>query len=329
MPAELQWLTRSQIDASAWDACVAASLQPIVYGYSWYLDSVLPDSGWKWEGLVLSDDAGHYRAIMPVPLRRKCVLGIDYDWVVHQPLFCQMLGVFSYDTSVDIDLFLCTLYQRYRYCSTLSINRQPVGGSPLASFLIKRLGTHVLDLSIGYQALFRNYTKDRKLNLRRAKAAQWVVIDSFDPTPLVTLFRANHAVGIPGGVAEWAYDTFISLVQELHRRQLITLRYATYSGRIEAGALFVREGNRVIYLFNAASEAGRRGNARTLLIDQVLQDYAGKPMVFDFESPEKPSIVSFYRSFGAVEEPFEMICWSRLSQLERGLLQVRNKLWAR
>ncbi|GAB3776144.1 hypothetical protein GCM10028818_21260 [Spirosoma horti] len=186
--------------------------------------------------------------------------------------------------------------------------------------------TQVLNLSSGYDALYQLYSHDRKLNLKRALAANWTIMESTDPEPLITLFRENHATGIDRGVADWAYAILRNLLAELSTRKLMTLRYACQNGRIDAGALFVCEGNRVIYLFNAASEIGRRGNARTLLIDQLIQEKAGMEVVLDFESPEKSTIRDFYRSFGAVEEPFYALRWNRLSLVENMLRVSRRPL---
>jgi hypothetical protein len=124
-------------------------------------------------------------------------------------------------------------------------------------------------------------------------------------------------------VGEWAYASLNRLIQALQQRGLATLRYALRNGQIEAGALFVQEENRIIYLFNAASEMGRRGNARTLLIDQIIRANAETPVLFDFESPQEKSIVNFYRSFGATEAVFCEVRWSRLTVVEqvvKGLL---------
>ncbi|GAB3022680.1 GNAT family N-acetyltransferase [Spirosoma pulveris] len=118
-------------------------------------------------------------------------------------------------------------------------------------------------------------------------------------------------------MADWAYFIFRRLAQSLYSRGLFRLRYAVCDGKIEAGALFICDSKRIIYLFNAASATGRRANARTILIDQLIQEKAGQSLTFDFESPEKPSIREFYRSFGAIEEPFWAMRWSRLSKLER------------
>jgi hypothetical protein len=316
-------IPRHQINTDAWDACVASSRQRILYGYAWYLDAVLPAPDWKWMGLVSLDDTGAYKAVMPIPLRRKRVLGVHYGWVVHQPLFCQILGVFSPDDTVDPSPFLRVMQQRFRYGSTFSTG--PFPDETLKFDELKSTATQTLDLSVGYPALYRHYSRDCKQNLKRALLANWTVVGAADAEPLLALFRENHAHTIEGGVADGAYTIFRNLVATLQERNLYMLRYACLDGRIEAGVLFVCEGNRLIYLFNAASETGRRGNARTLLIDQIIQEKAGKELVFDFESPEKLSIRAFYKSFGAIEEPFWTVRWNRLGRVEN-LLRIGWRL---
>ncbi|GAB4027174.1 GNAT family N-acetyltransferase [Spirosoma gilvum] len=322
-------LPRSELDVVAWNACVAASPQRIIYGYSWYLDIVLPSPDWSWMGIVLADDTGQYQAVLPVPLRRKWIAGVPYKWVVHQPFFCQFLDVFSRDDSLDTSPFYQLLTTSFSYGSNFS-SRQPIYRTD--DFVsVQSCSTHTLSLGTDYSCIYQNYSRDRKLNLRRAIAADWTVVKSSDPEPLLALFRQNHARNIDGGVPEWAYRVFQNLANELIQRRLGCLYYAITQGQIEAGAFFTEEGNRIIYLFNAASDIGRKRNGRTLLIDRFVREKAGywtegTPMVLDFESPTKPSIRSFYQSFGAVEEPFQAMCWSRLNWLERVMLSVRKHL---
>jgi hypothetical protein len=323
LPA-LQFIPRAQLDLRLWDACIAASVEPVLYAYCWYLDAVLPAPMWKWVGIVLLDETGRYRAVMPVPLRRKTVVGIPYAWVVHQPFFCQFLGVFSRNSLVDSGPFFQQVLEQFRYGSQLCVWQKPDECLPFD--VVYSSSTHTLNLSVGYPTIYQGYTGDRKANLRRATRANWTIVESADIEPLVALFRNNHAQTIDGGVADWAYAIFRNLTGELAERGLITLRYALHNGQIEAGALFVQQENRIIYLFNAASESGRRGNARTLLIDRLLQEKAGQQLVLDFESPAKQSIRGFYQSFGAVETPFWTIRWNRLSLVEKTLVKVRNWL---
>ena len=314
---------RHRIDSAAWDACVAASAQRVVYGFSWYLDAVLPGPDWTWVGVVQVGRNGNYAAVMPVPLRRKW--GV---WRVHQPFFCQLLGLFSRDPVLDAAPFYRLVYQRFRYGSVWQLGQWP---SPNVPFVVRQRHTHVLDLSAAYPAIEARYTPDRRRNLRRARDVGWQIDDATDIEPLIALFRKNHADTIDGGVSSGAYAILRNLDAALLQRGLATVYYALLNGQMEAGALFVRDGNRIIYLFNAATETGRRGNARTLLIDRHICENAGQssltgPVLFDFESPEKPSIQAFYASFGATAQPFWSVRWNRLSMPERGVVWLLNQL---
>ncbi|WP_332368599.1 hypothetical protein [Spirosoma telluris] len=192
----LEIVPRHHIDPDAWNACVATSSQQILYAYSWYLDAVLPAPDWKWVGVVMPDKEGGYRAVMPVPLRRKHISGLTYVWRVHQPFFCQILGVFTSDLTIDSSIFYQLIYRQFRYGSVL---RFPYPGL-IAEFDSCRLcTTQVLHLSMGYAPIYQYYTPECRRNLRRALAANWTVIDSVDLVPLIRLFRDNHAGRIEGG----------------------------------------------------------------------------------------------------------------------------------
>lgn len=272
-------------------------------------------------GVVEIDTNGGYTAVMPVPMRRKW--GV---WRVHQPFFCQILGVFSRDYTLDTRPFYQLVYERFCYGSVWQVGQYPPVDVPFG--LVRPLSTHVLDLSDTYPAIYARYTPDRRRNLRRAQTAGWSVQEATDIGPLIALFHKHHADTIDGGVGDWAYDILRNLYAELQKRDMATLFYAERNSQTEAGALFAQDGNRVLYLFNAATASGRRGNARTLLIDRHIQQKAGQrlltgPVLFDFESPEKPSVRAFYASFGATAQSFWSIRWNRLTwpeQLLRWLL---------
>ncbi len=317
----------------------------LVYGHTWYLDAVtnLPD--WKWEGLVAVTDhpedasraAGRYRAVLPIPLRRRWG-----RWVVYQPLFCQFLVLFAEEPTDPVP-FLQAVYARYRHASKWHL----LLDGPLADLPPQvhqqRLYTHVLTLSNGPSSgtdspenKRMHYTADRRMNLRRAardraKVADWQRVESTDVEPLLALFRDNHAGEI--GVGPWAYTLCRGLFKAIQQRGLGTLLYARAGGRLVAGALFVEQHGRIIYLFNAANAEGRRLNARSVLIDELIQTkrsepIAGpltRPILLDFESPAKPGVVSFYASFGAIPQPYVVYSWSRLTWLERLAKQVLNR----
>ncbi|WP_247231765.1 GNAT family N-acetyltransferase [Telluribacter sp. SYSU D00476] len=297
-------LCRSQIDAQRWDQLIQQSQQRVVYGYSWYLDVVSPG----WSALVWPS-AEEYQVVMPLPIRKKWGLP-----VIQQPFFCQYLGLFSaIPLTKDIaDAFLRVLDRHFRYISSYTFHPD---NTPLLADLLptypsiqyQRLHTHWLPLNQPYAGIEGRYSQDRKKNLKRASKAGWTIREQEDIVPLIDMFRTYHAQGIQGGVSEKAYELLKALYRELRKRGLVQVLYAGLGSEPHAGVMLVEEGKRVIYLFNAADQTGRKQNARTYLLDQYLRSHSNLDSVFDFESPEVPSIVDYYRSFGAEKKAFYSI----------------------
>ena len=306
-------LKRHQIDDRAWNALIDEARNPVVYAYTWYLDCVSP----HWQALVLIDSGelivdsapavGHqslpsfgYRIVMPLPVRRKW--GVR---VVQLPLFCQYLGVFSKDELTEYQLarFLGSLDRHFPYVSVYDFH-------PAHTNLLRKLlpsyqhfepqdkATHWLNLEKPYAELARGFSADRRKNLKKSRKYAWEWVESEDIEPLIQLFRDNHASQIQN-VQESAYDLLKNLARTLLQKQTAIIYYALQHGKIHGGTMIVEKNRMGIYIFNAADSAGRRGNARTFLLDQYFQAAAGQLKTFDFESPEVESITRFYESFGA------------------------------
>ncbi len=306
---EIRHLRHATINRRAYDACIEAAPNGVIYGLSWWLDGVAPG----WEALVLDE----YRAVLPLPVKRR--YGIR---LVEQPLFCQFLGIFSVDvlTEGETVAFIDALQKAVRLVARLCLlnDMRPAPGE------WRTRHTHLLDLRLSYQTLHSNYKPDRLLNLKRAEKEEWAIRPSHDIRPLVAWFRRFHAQNIRGGVAPGSNSTLENLFAEAEKRGVSTLWYAVKNGEAEAGAWFVRWRGRAIYLFNAATPTGRRGNARTFLLDQFIKCHAGQALLFDFESPDVPGIVQFYESFGAKPQTYSELRYNRLPGLVNTLWRAKQ-----
>jgi hypothetical protein len=152
------------------------------------------------------------------------------------------------------------------------------------------------------------------------------VVESTDIQPLIALFKSDAASRITGGAAPESYQLLEDLFGRLREKGLATLYYTrTGAGEYDAGCLFVRYAHKIIYLFNAASVAGRRRNGRSLMIDQVIRQYAGQPYIFDFESPAAvAAIIRVYRGFNSQPVPYYTIRYNRLPAPIRWVKQARQ-----
>jgi len=294
-------VSRSQIPDFRWNDHIRRSKQCVIYAYSFYLDIV--SSGWK---ALVWPSAQDYMIVMPLPVRRKAG-----KTIVFQPHFCQYLGLFSVNelTAFQLEAFLRSLSVHFPYISAYSFNPENSGMMKVCSsgfneFEFREQKTYWLRLDQDYEKIYGKYSKDRKLNVKRSKQNHWILQQSEDIRPLVHLFRENHASQIPGGVNPDAYRKLKLLSEQLHLFEKAEIWYAVKNDRIHAGILLVKNSGRVIYLFNAADKTGRKGNARTFILNYYFSAHAGKPLIFDFESPDVSSIASFYESFGGEKKAY-------------------------
>ncbi|MGG7663438.1 GNAT family N-acetyltransferase [Dyadobacter sp. BHUBP1] len=314
-------LSREQIDAPIWDDHIQHSRQCVVYALSWYLDIVCE----QWEALVWPS-ANDFSVIMPLPVRRRFGRRILY-----QPLFCQYLGIFSkHDlTTALCEAFLEALEGRFPYISSYAFNPENFAVIEsllwLNGFEMEVLQTHWLQLDQSYAELYTGYSKDRRANVKRGRRMEWETVESDDFEPLFALFAANHAPGI-GKIKADAYQTLKKVGVELIKNASGRLTYARSGTRVHAGVVLAHYRGRTVYLFNAADHAGRKGNARALMLDAYFRDNAGTELVFDFESPAKESIAGYYAGFGAIEMPFYCIKRNALPFPLRQIQELRKWL---
>lgn len=294
-------LSRAQIDAQTWDNHIHYSRQCVVYALSWYLDIVCE----QWEAIVWPS-AADFSIAMPLPVRWKFAKRILY-----QPLFCQYLGIFSKHEleAEQCEAFLQAVKTCFPYISNYTFNPenfQLMNTLCLKSFEWEVFQTHWLNLRRPYADLYASYSGDRRTNLKRSRCMDWKIEESNDPEPLIALFAENHAAGI-GRIKSDAYQTLKRLRAVCNRDAGCRLMYARTGARASAGIMLAHYRGRVIYLFNAADHAGRKGNARAIMLDGYFRDNAGAELVFDFESPWKESVAAYYVGFGAVATPFYCI----------------------
>lgn len=313
----IRYLDRFALDAVRWDACVEASEQRLVYAFSWYLDALATGpKAPRWGGIV-AEQEGYYVAVMPVVYRKK--YGIRY---CYQPDYCQQLGVFSQSgiaLRTVLPAFLDQLNRYFKWVVSYRFNEKNEQELffPDGFRVIKRTN-HVLPLDKPYGDLYRAYAKDRKTNLNRARHTGWVVEESPDVRPLIQLHRQHNEEKAVGGIKLdlTIYDRFARVVDEMQQRGLarVWLARKGSEGAPEAGGVFVLDRDRIIYLFNGASVAGRKQQARLWMINRLIEEFAGGPLEFDFESPAvgAESVKAYYRSFGAECRLYTEISYNRL-----------------
>lgn len=285
----INYLTNGQIDRSLWDDCVAHAVNGNVYAFSWYLDVVHPG----WEALVEVKD-GNYVTVMSVTKKRK--------YLIHylcQPFFVQQLGVFSRQpiTEETTMAFLKSIPRKYRLVEIRLNENNPL---PKEAKGVEWHRNHLLDLNKDYDLLSNEYHENTKRNLKKSLNYGLELVRDVDIQEIIGLFRENRGASISHwGDAEYARLSHLTAVALASGNAFVYGVKSLNNNEIICGALFMRSHHRITFLFSGNNAFGKESQAMTFLMDNVIREYAGQPLVLDFEGSDDENLARYYHGFGA------------------------------
>ena len=306
LPAVLHLLPFRALDLARWAACVAASPGAPPCVQAWWLAATAR----RWAAVVELGPAGEYRSLLPLPTKWR-----PWGRVAYQPLFTQQLGLVLTAESQQRDL-AAYLAVAARHCHQF-YQQLPPQAAPLPLALppgcqaTERL-TYYLGLDPGAEALRAGYAPDYRRRLRRnaGLATPLQVQPGAKLDEVIALFLTYRDAGHTG-LHPRHYAPLHRLVAAAGG--LAELRQVRHPATDEllAGALFVRHTGGLIYLFAAASAAGRAAGAPLLLLDDAIARHAGQPgQVLDFEGGSLPAIGRFFANFGARPVPYPALTFT-------------------
>lgn len=286
----IQYLKHRQIDKSRWDECIANASNGLVYAYSWYLDVVHPG----WEALVeIKDDK--YLNIMPLTCNRKYL--INY---LFQPFFTQQLGVFSW-SKVSPETTMAFIHAIPRKFRLIEIRLNEGNLFPKEEKRVDYHRNHLLDLNKDYDLLLSNYHDNTKRNLKKSLNNNLCLVKSVPIENIIALFRADRGAS----VSHWG-DNAYSHLTRLSDTAVNTNHAFLYgvetldTHAMVCGALFMKNQDRITFLFSGNSTVGKERQAMTFLIDQVVREFSNQPLTLDFEGSDDENLARFYQGFGSV-----------------------------
>jgi len=299
----IAFISHQQIDKQKWDSCIAGSPYGLIYAYSWFLDLICPG----WNGLVEDD----YQVVLPLTWGRK--FGISY---LYQPFFSQQLGVFSkaLPDRDKINAFLAAIPETYRLIDICLNSSNDVTPGQFQVFSSK---THELELTGGYEELFRSYSDNTERNIKKAADHNVSVIRENRLDDLIAMFRSNQGRFYPK-IKSYHYSRLKSIMLEgINREAGKTYLAGSANGSICAGAYFIHSNRRYVFLFSGNIPESRENGAMFLLIDRFIRDHAGEDSLLDFMGSNRESLARFYAGFGAREVRYHGIKQNRLPWMVR------------
>lgn len=311
----IRYLKNSEIDKQKWDKCIREAFNGNVYGWSWYLDIVHQN----WEALIEDD----YERVFPLTGNQR--MGIHY---LFQPFFAQQLGIYS-RTILNPDIvnrFITSIPKHFRLIDIRlnTHNRLETNLLHVQTHL-----NHELDLIPEYNKIAKKYSTNTKRNLKKANDANLSIMRNIRPEEVVNIFRSNRGRTI----SHWndrEYKRLIKLVYAgIYRSQARLYGAYTSDNELCAGAIFFKSHGKVIFLFSGTTRLGRENHALTFLIDQVVKELSGGPLVLDFEGSDNSNLARYYKGFGSKETNYPGVFINNLPwPLKWGLrlARLRRKL---
>ena len=297
--AAFQVLANPQINKQLWDECIDNCPYGLIYAKSFYLDNM--SFGWK----ALA--AENYDWVLPVTFRKKFTISYLY-----QPPFTQQSGIFAKkDVFVPYQKIIKWLQSHYKFWE-VNWNYSTETSAVSPSIQLNAATNFILDLSKNYESLRSNYHSILVKNLKRSQHQQLNYEASQDFDECIDLYKKNYGSRISHVKTE-DYNNFRNICSYASQNNMICCRKALDNkGETVALSLLLADKRRLYHIINATTEAGRKMQANHFLLDNIIREFSGRPLLFDFEGSDLSGVKSFYESFGAVNQPYYFLRYNSL-----------------
>lgn len=293
----MKYLSREEINESAWDECISSSKNGLFYGLSWVLDALAEN----WGGIVWEQE-GKYKAVFPVPWKKKAQ--IKY---VYPPFFIQQLGVFSIDNNVEVltGLALNYLKSKFRFIEQ-NIN--------YSSNLGEQKKNIVLSLDKEYDELKSKFSTNHKRNLNKAKSKGISRKLHIEVSEIIDLFNLNKGAEL-NVFSIKDYKRFLNFCNSAKEKGYLKTSGIYNGNSLICGSVFVQFKARIIFLFSGNSDLGKQQGGLLFLLNDTIERYANSGFLLDFEGSESPGLERFYKGFGGVEQNYFFYKSNRLPMI--------------
>jgi hypothetical protein len=285
MTSQLTILSAKKIDTNKWDHCIAKNSNGLIYSTSHYLNTMAEN----WHGLVIDD----YAAVMPLPWKRK--LGIRYGYT---PPFIQQLGLIG---NLNDTIWSAVLEAIHSFYSYADIHLNYLNNSIQENTSTIERTNLIIDLSKGYHTIQSFYSHDLIENIKKANTLSYQVGSLKES---VSMFQIQYSKRFPQ-TRKKDYANFLQLcLLFFEKKQCFIRNVQDDKNEILATAVLLKDNKRIYNIMNTTALEGRKKEANHFLLDQIIREFSGQLLLFDFEGSTLPGVRAFYEKFGSVNQPY-------------------------
>ncbi|MDP9229572.1 MAG: hypothetical protein M3O67_02735 [Bacteroidota bacterium] len=305
-PSDIQYLTHTDIDKKKWDDCIHKAVNGLIYGYSFYLDNM----AMHWDALVLSTglhSENDYEAVMPLTWKKKW--GIKY---LYQPAFTQQGGIF-FKTKLPAE-FIKTFTAKtcddfkfaeiaFNFSNDLSLFKNDLQ--------IVYRNNYILNLQKPYAGLYDDYLPNFKKSLRRIKKfdLNYTITDDFSIA--INLYRQLYERFSFFSASDLL--NFENICRLLSKENKVIARYVyDTENKLLAAVLLLKDEKRLYNMISCITAEGKKREANYFLYDNLISEFAGNSLLFDFEGSDLAGVSDFYKKFNPENQVYPFIKFNTL-----------------
>lgn len=278
-----------EIDFEKYAQCLENSAQRKYSATKQFLDI---SSDKKWELLVYKD----YEAVMPVPYVFKTKIKI-----VHNPMLCQQLGIFSREDNVEInEQFLSFLEKNYliRIYTFNEFNHFKTTLKSKKNFLI---------LPDNYETVYSKYSPKRKRKLRLdEEVVKNSDIKNISFSQAESFIKENFL----GANKEEDVGSFISIFKNMFEANCLNFSAFYLNQRIINIIVTYFDDFTVALLGTFNDKESVKVAGSSVIINRCIEENISTK-IFDFEGSELPNVEEFFRGFRPELRPYHLIEYSK------------------
>ena len=303
----IRYVKHQDIDPKRWDNAVKNAANHSVFGTYEILNILSGDQNWD---AVVEDD---YMRVMPLPYRLK--YGIPY---IYTPFFLPQMGVFS-TSPLDAETtlkFFNIIPRRFIQIDLLFNPYNDISKLPENQIC---LISHEMKLQEDYESLCANFSQNTRRNIKSAEK-HFLTIE-YNPKlveNIIQLFQNNRGKSPQVHYKEQDYQNLNRAAQYLLGLNLLdVVGVRDAEQKLIAGALLVRDHQRVWFWFSGRDETAADSKPMFFLLNEYLKNKCESDLTFDFNGSVNENVARLYRGFGGIPYPIMLLQHSRLKLLQK------------
>ena len=207
------------------------------------------------------------------------------------------MGIFSEReiTSEETDAFLKEISKHCVLADVLLNEKNGIRKPHDTNFV-----SHTLSLQPDYNELYSLFHENTKRNIKVGKKMECRVTVGEEPVAdIIALFRENRGQAETVHYHDHDYKVLENVASHLLEKGLLDIYgVRTNDGKLAAGALFVKDGNRRWFWFSGRDNQLSACKPMFLLLDAYIRDHAGSDLLLDFNGSKNENVARLYQGFG-------------------------------